>query len=45
MAGSVNKDADWPVRLYLDGLSIPQVSAETGIALSTLRFHLKRWGF
>lgn len=44
MAGSVNKETDLPVRLYLEGLSIPQVSAQTGIALSTLRFRLKRRG-
>lgn len=31
-------------KLYLSGLSIPQVSAETGIPLSTLRFRFKKLG-
>ena len=42
MAGSVNKAN--PSRLYQDGLSIPQVSQATGVALSTLRFRFKREG-
>lgn len=42
MAGSVNKVI--PSELYLQGLSIPQVSKQTGIAQSTLRFRFKREG-
>mgnify|MGYP005996354357 CR=1 FL=1 len=30
--------------LYLSGMSIPQVSKETGIPLSTLRFRFKKTG-
>lgn len=44
MSGSVNKVILDPSRLYLDGLSIPQVSRITGIALSTLRFRFKAEG-
>ena len=31
-------------KLYLSGMSIPQVSKETGIAISTIRFRLKKLG-
>ena len=41
MSGSVNKVIPEPSRLYLDGLSITQVSKVTGIAVSTLRYRFK----
>ena len=44
MAGSVNKVIIVPSDLYLSGLSIPQVSEATGVALSTLRFRFKKEG-
>ena len=30
--------------MYLSGMSIPQISNETGIAMSTLRFRFKKAG-
>ena len=47
MAGSVNKViiiGPDPSEMYVAGASIPQVSAATGIAISTLRFRFKREG-
>ena len=44
MAGSINKELTYAQQLYVSGMSIPEVSDECGIKLSTLRFQLKNLG-